>query len=408
MLSIDRDRFIETMQKQAEIGGTEAGGLHRLTLSDEDKEVRDWFLDAMEAAGLETRVDRMGNMFGRRTGTDPDASPVLIGSHLDSQPYGGIYDGALGVVAALELIRTLNDEDIETRKPIEIVNWTNEEGSRFQPAMQGSGVWTGELQLEEEYAKTDADGNTFEEELERIGYKGDTPVEPREEYDSSLELHIEQGPKLEQNDKDVGVVSGVVGLTWGAVTFYGEAEHTGTTPMHSRQDALVAAGDFITTVRRLANDLGKETVGSVGYADVSPNSINIVPEEVTATWGIRDPSDDIVEKGRERVIAVAEAVANQEGVDVEWEDRARSSSIRFPERPVSAVRHATETLEYDAMEIFSGAVHDAAKVGSVCDTAMVFAVSEDGKSHTEEEFTSWDDCYKAANTLANAAILLAE
>jgi len=396
------------MQKQAEIGGTEAGGLHRLTLSDEDKEVRDWFLDAMEAAGLETRVDRMGNMFGRRTGTDPDASPVLVGSHLDSQPYGGIYDGALGVVAALELIRTLNDEDIETRKPIEIVNWTNEEGSRFQPAMQGSGVWTGELQLGEEYAKTDADGNTFEEELERIGYKGDTPVEPREEYDSSLELHIEQGPKLEQNDKDVGVVSGVVGLTWGAVTFYGEAEHTGTTPMHSRQDALVAAGDFITTVRRLANDLGKETVGSVGYADVSPNSINIVPEEVTATWGIRDPSDDIVEKGRERVIAAAEAVANKEGVDVEWEDRARSSSIRFPERPVSAVRHATETLEYDAMEIFSGAVHDAAKVGSVCDTAMVFAVSEDGKSHTEEEFTSWDDCYKAANTLANAAILLAE
>jgi len=178
--------------------------------------------------------------------------------------------------------------------------------------------------------------------------------------------------------------------------------------MHTRQDALVAAGDFITAVRRLANDLGKDTVGSVGYADVSPNSINIVPEEVTVTWGIRDPSDDIVDEGRDRVIAAAETAANQEGVDFEWEDRARLSSIRFPERPVSAVRRATETLKHDAMEIFSGAVHDAAKVGTGCETAMVFAVSENGKSHTEEEFTSWDDCYKAANTLANGAVLLAK
>ena len=407
-IQIDRSRFIETMQTQADIGGTDNGGLHRLTLSDTDKEVRDWFLNAMEDAGLETRIDEMGNMFGRRSGTDPDADPILVGSHLDSQPYGGIYDGALGVIAALEFVRTLNDDNIETSHPIEIVNWTTEEGSRFQPAMQGSGVWTGELDLETEYDKTDADGNRFEDELERIGYKGDVPAEPTTEYDASLELHIEQGPKLENNEKDVGVVTGVVGLTWGAVTFHGAAEHTGTTPMHDRQDALVAAADFITMVRRLGGTLGKETVASVGYADVSPNSINIVPEEVTVTWGIRDPSDSVVEEGRARVLEEAAAIADREGVDFEWEDRARSDSIRFPERPVAAVRDAARTLEYDSMEVFSGAVHDAAKVGSVCDTAMVFAVSEDGKSHTEDEYTSWEDCYSAANTLANAALNLAE
>nr|WP_281259286.1 hydantoinase/carbamoylase family amidase [Salinigranum rubrum] len=214
-LTLDRDRFVSTMKEQAEIGGTDGGGLHRLTLSDEDKAIRDWFAERMEEEGLETRVDTFGNMFGRREGTDPDAKPVMVGSHLDSQPFGGIYDGALGVIAALEFVRTLNDEGIETTHPIEIVNWTNEEGSRFQPAMQGSGVWAGVLDIEEEYAKTDADGAVFEEELERIGYKGDVPCEPPEEYEAYFELHVEQGPYLEENGKEVGVVTGVVGFTWG-------------------------------------------------------------------------------------------------------------------------------------------------------------------------------------------------
>jgi N-carbamoyl-L-amino-acid hydrolase len=407
-IELDEERFVATMQEQADIGGTDGGGLHRLTLSDADKRVRDWFLDAMGEAGLDTRVDRMGNMFGRRSGTDPGAEPVLVGSHLDSQPYGGVYDGALGVVAALELVRTLNDEGIGTSHPLEVVNWTNEEGSRYQPAMQGSGVWAGELDREMEYAKTSEDGDTFEAELKRIGYKGETPAEPVEPYDSSLELHIEQGPKLENNGKDVGAVTGIVGLSWGAVTFFGEAEHTGTTPMQDRQDAVVAAADLVTAIRRIPGTLGDRTVGSVGHVNISPNSINVVPEEATVTWGIRDPSDDVVARGRERVLAEAAAAADREGVDHEWADRARSSSTRFPDRPVAAVSDAAETLGYDAMEVFSGAVHDAAHTATVCDTAMVFAVSEDGKSHTEDEYTSWADCYKAANTLANATLSLAE
>ncbi|WP_137291276.1 Zn-dependent hydrolase [Natronorubrum halophilum] len=405
---IAKDRFVETMQTQAEIGATDDGGLHRLTLSDEDKAVRDWFAEQMAAAGLETRVDEFGNMFGRREGTDPDAKPVLVGSHLDSQPYGGIYDGALGVVAALELIRALNDHDVDTAHPIEIVNWTNEEGSRFQPAMQGSGVWVGAHDLETEYAATDVDGAVFEDELERIGYKGDVPCEPPEEYEAYLELHVEQGPYLEENDKQVGVVTGIVGFTWGAITFYGEADHSGPTPMHYRQDALVAAADVITQIRRIPSTLGERTVGTTGYIDAKPNSINIIPDEVTFTWGFRDPSDDVIEEARTRVLEEASAAAEREDLEWEYEDRMQAPAVTFADTCVDAVQTAADDLEYDSMQIFSGAGHDATHMHSICDTGMVFAVSENGKSHNESEYTSWDDCYAAASTIANAAVTLAE
>jgi N-carbamoyl-L-amino-acid hydrolase len=406
-IALDRNRFVETMQYQAGIGGTENGGLHRLTLTDTDKEVRDWFLEQMEAAGLEITIDEFGNMFGYREGTDPDAGTVLVGSHLDSQPYGGIYDGQLGTIAALELVRTLNEEGIETEHPIEIVNWTNEEGSRFQPAMQGSGVWAGEHDLEEEYAKTDENGAVLEEELERIGYKGDVAAEPQRDYEAGLELHIEQGPYLEENDMQVGVVTGVVGFTWGAITFTGEADHSGPTPMHYRQDALVAAADVISQIRRIPDTLGERTVGTTGYIDAEPNSINIIPEEVTFTWGFRDPERTVIEEARDRVLEEAECAANREGVEWEYTDRHWTDPVQFSEQCIDAVQRAADDLGYDSMEIFSGAGHDAVHVAKEMDTSMVFAVSENGKSHTEEEFTSWDDCYAAANTIANAAFNLA-
>lgn len=405
-IEIDRKRFIETMKEQAEIGATEGGGLHRLTLSDQDEQVRDWFATQMEDEGLEITVDEFGNMFGYREGTDPDADTVLVGSHLDSQPYGGIYDGAIGVIAALELVRTLNDEGIETQHPIEIVNWTNEEGSRYQPAMQGSGVWAGEHDLEKEYAKTDEEGNIFEEELKRIGYKGETAAEPQREYDSYLELHIEQGPYLEENDADVGIVTGIVGFTWGAITFHGEADHSGPTPMHYRSDALVAAADVITQIRRIPSTLGERTVGTTGYINAKPNSINTIPEEVTFTWGFRDPNADIIEEARARVLAEAEWAAEREGVDWEYEDRMWVDPVHFADECVDAVESATERLDYNGMRIFSGAGHDATHTHKVMDTGMVFSVSENGKSHTEDEYTNWPDCYTAANTLANAAFNL--
>lgn len=406
-ISLDWDRFVETMREQAEIGGTEGGGLHRLALSENDQQIRDWFLAQMEEEGLSVRIDAMGNMFGRREGASSQADPILVGSHLDSQPFGGIYDGALGTIGALEFVRTLNDEDIDTHRPVEIVNWTNEEGSRFQPPMQGSGVWVGELDLEEEYAMTDGEGKVFEEELERIGYKGEVPCEPQTEYEAYLELHIEQGPYLEHHEKDIGVVTGMVGFVWGATTFYGEADHSGPTPMHTRSDALVAAADVITQVRRIPSSLGERTVGTVGHIEVSPNSINIIPGEVTFTWGFRDPSDGIIDEAFERVLAECEAAADREGVDWEWEERHRTASVAFPDHIVDTVESVAGNLGYDTMRIVSGAGHDAAHMASICDTGMVFAVSEDGKSHSEAEFTSWEDCYRSANTLANAAFELA-
>jgi beta-ureidopropionase / N-carbamoyl-L-amino-acid hydrolase len=406
-MTLEYDRFVDLMERQAEIGRTDDRGLHRLALSESDRRVRDWFYEQMTNANLEVRIDEFGNMFGRRDGTDPNAPPVLVGSHLDSQPNGGIYDGALGVVSALEIIHTLDDREIETEHPIEIVNWTNEEGSRFQPAMQGSGVWAGAHDLETEYAKVDSNGTSFESSLEEIDYKGDEPASPREEYEAYLELHIEQGPRLESGNVDVGVVTGIVGFTWGEVTFTGEPDHSGPTPMASRSDALVAAADLITQIRRIPGTLGDRTVGTVGYIDASPNSVNIIPGEVTVTWGFRDPSDEIVQEAYEKVLAEAEHAAEREGVAVEAHETMRAPSVEFSSQCVGAVQSAADRLEYSSTQLLSGAGHDATHLASVTDTSMVFAVSENGKSHSPAEYTSWDDCYKSANTLFNATLDIA-
>jgi N-carbamoyl-L-amino-acid hydrolase len=273
--------------------------------------------------------------------------------------------------------------------------------------MQGSGVWAGEHDLEKEYGKTDEEGIALEEELERIGYKGKTAAEPQRDYNSYLELHIEQGPYLKENDADVGIVTGIVGFTWGTITYRGEADHSGPTPMPYRNDALVAAADVTTQIRRIPSTLGERTVGTTGYINANPNSINTIPEEVTFSWGFRDPDKDIVEEARARVLAEAEWAAEREGVDWKYEDRMRVDPVYFADACISAVENATRQLGYDGMRIFSGAGHDATHTAKIMDTGMVFAVSENGKSHTEEEYTSWPDCYKAANTLANAAFDLA-
>lgn len=405
--SLDRDRFVETMQEQASIGSAGERALDRQALTDADHEIRDWFHTQLTDAGLDVRVDAVGNMFGRRPGTSPDAPTVLVGSHLDSQPNGGIYDGALGVIGALELVRSLNDHDIDTHHPVEIVNWTNEEGTRFQPAMMGSGVWAGANDLHATYAQTDRDGNTVEAELDRIGYKGATPAEPEYEYDAYLELHVEQGPRLEAAGAQIGVVTGIVGLHWGAATFTGEADHAGPTPMHHRRDALVAAADFITAARRLPGSLGPDTVVTTGALDIAPNSINIISEEVTVTWDVRDPHEDTVTTAADRLKAEAHAAADRENITVDIDDRMRTPVVDFADRCVAAVEDAATTHEYESIRFRSGAGHDAIHAASICDTGMVFAVSEDGKSHSPREYTSWDDCYAAAHTLATAAHTLA-
>ncbi len=408
-VEIDRDRLVATMETQAEIGGVEGErALDRLALTDADRRARDWLVGAMEAAGLDVRIDAVGNVFGRREGRDPDAGTVLLGSHLDSQPRGGIYDGPLGVVAALEFVRALNDADRTTRRPIEVVNWTNEEGSRFQPAMFASGVWAGAHDVETAYETTDADGVRFVDALEGIGYRGDIPAEPTHEYDSYLELHVEQGPYLDDAGADVGVVEGIVGFRWAELSFEGQADHSGTTPMHARQDALVAAADVVTAARRLPGTLGERTVGTCGVIEARPGSINVVPGEVSLTCGFRDPDDEVVARADERIRAEAAAAAEREGVAWSYEPRMRVGSVDFADRAVAAVQAAADAGGHESLRLTSGAGHDATHAAAVCDAAMVFAVSEDGRSHSPDEFTSWADCHAAAGTLADAALRLAD
>lgn len=408
MIEADKKRLVSLMTEQAEFGGTDGGGLHRLALTEEDGAAREWFRGLLDDAGLDVRIDAVGNMFGRRKGTDSDAPPVLLGSHLDSQPYGGRFDGPLGLLGALELVHVLNEEDIETTHPIEVVNWTNEEGARFQPPMMASGVWSGKYDLENVYAATDEDGITVQEALEAIGYKGTEPAEPQEEYEAYLELHIEQGPKLENNQKDIGVVTGIVGLTWTETTFYGQPNHTGPTPMHLRQDALLAAGDLITQIPRTANKLSDTTRGTVGAIEYDSEAISIVPDEVRVVWEFVDYDDDLIEEGYQRTLEEIKQIARRENVDAEWEEITRFNSVTFDDRCIQAVEDAANDLGYDSMRLHAGAGHDPMNIAEVCDTGMVFAVSENGLSHTEEEYTSWNDCYSAVNTLINAGYELAK
>lgn len=407
-LRLDQDRFVSLMKQQAQIGATETGGLHRTAISDADRAVRDWLLERMEALGLEVRIDEFGNMFGRTTGANPNASPILVGSHLDSQPNGGIYDGALGVISALELIHSIDEWEVTLEHPIEIVNWTNEEGTRFQPAMQGSGVWSGVHDIEREYQKTDAEGNRLEDELERIGYLGSSPAAPQEEYRAYLELHIEQGPSLEENETDIGVVTGIVGSRWGEIVFHGEANHAGPTPMHQRRDPLFAAADVITKIRQLSSSLGEQVVATTGRIDVEPNSINVIPAKASFTWDVRDIDDATVDEAAQLIRKEAKHVAEREGLDWEINEHMQTTAVEFDDACIDAVGQAADKLGYSSMPLTSGAGHDAIHLSTVTDTGMVFAVSEDGTSHTEAEYTSWDDCYKAASVLANAAIILAE
>ncbi len=408
-ITLDRDRFVHTMQTQAGIGDTADGGLDRVALSPADGAVRDWFASMMTDAGLSVRVDRVGNMFGRRAGRDPDAAPVLLGSHLDTQPNGGIYDGALGVVAALEFVRTLDDEEIETERPVEIVNWTNEEGTRFQPAGEASGsqVWAGNVSVEQAYETVDDDDVCFGDAIEAIGYKGDAPAEPPTRYDSYLELHVEQGPILADANKEVGVVTGAVSRSWGLITFEGAADHSGTTPMYDRQDASIAAAEVVQATRQIASTAGEQTVGTTGYLNASPNSINVVPGKATVSWGFRDPSDAVVDAAREQLLTEASTAADREGVQWSFEDRMRSTSTEFSDRCIDTVQSAADDLDCESLQLTSAAGHDAVALAPVCDVGMVFAVSENGKSHSPDEYTTWDHCYVAANTLSTAALRLA-
>ncbi len=396
-------RLQGTLEEMAKIGATPGGGVQRLTLTDEDKQARDLFVSWLKELNLAVTVDEMGNIFGKRPGRNNDLPPVMSGSHIDSQPKGGRFDGILGVMGPLEVLRTLHDNNIETERPIIIVDWTNEEGSRFAPAMVASGVWAGALERDWVYDRTDINGKRFEDELIRIGYKGPAPCKkwPVHCY---YEYHIEQGPILEKEGSLIGAPKGILCLHWYDVYLEGEANQVGPTPMEGRHDALCAAAEMILKVNELPDCMGGNMVATVGEIQNYPNSRNIIPDKVHFTVDIRSWDDDHAIKAWELVRKDFEDIAARRGCPIKIEETWRVEHSPFDEKRVQLILDSADQLGYSSLHMVSGAGHDASYMNQVCPTAMVFVPSIGGRSHVEVENTRWDDCEAGANVLLHAML----
>lgn len=402
---INGDRLLRRLHDLAQIGATPGGGVTRLTLTDEDRAGRDQLAEWMRGAGLEVRIDDVGNMSGTRPGRT-DGPPVLLGSHIDTVVRGGKYDGALGVLGALEVIETLNDLGIETHLPVALVNWTNEEGVRFEPAMTCSGLAAGRFTRDELYAKTDRGGLRFEDELRRIGYLGEKANRPLPAA-AYLELHIEQGPVLEAASVPVGVVGGIVGITWSEVTIRGQADHAGPSPMHLRHDALVAAAHVITGVERLAVDQDATAVATVGRLAIAPNVINTIPGEAVFSVDFRHRDPAVLDGQVRNLENLVERISAERGVTGTVHRFWTSEPTPFAPAAVEAVRNAVTSLDLPVHELWSGAGHDAKYVADVCPAGMIFVRSQGGLSHCETESSTPDDIIAGANVLLRAALALA-
>jgi N-carbamoyl-L-amino-acid hydrolase len=400
---IDGRRLWDLLMEMARIGATPKGGVRRLALSAVDKEARDRFRALCEAEGLTVTVDAIGNMFARREGRNPGRKPVMFGSHLDSQPSGGKFDGALGVLGGLEVIRTLNERGIETEAPLILCNWTDEEGSRFGHSLMGSGVWVGTIAPEKAYALADTAGITVGEALERIGYKGDEP--PRAfAADSYFELHIEQGPILEAEEKTIGIVTGAQAMAWYDLALTGRESHAGTTPPSRRRDALVGAARVIALVDRLMRGQGEDGRGTVGYLAVEPNSRNVVPGTVTFSAEFRHPTDAVIDALDRRFESETRAIAAEMTLDLAFTRIFRYPAQAFDAACVALVREAARRLGYPAREIVSGAGHDACAVARIIPTAMIFVPCKDGLSHNEAESILPEHAAAGAQVLFEAVL----
>ena len=404
---VDGARLWSSLMEMGEIGGTAKGGSNRQTLTDLDAEGRRLFARWCGDAGLALKVDRMGNMFARRAGTDDSLPPVVAGSHLDTQPTGGKFDGVLGVLGALEAVRTLNDLGIRTKHPIEIVNWTNEEGARFPPAMVSSGVFAGAFSEDYAYSRTDPEGKLFGEELQRIGYQGPEPVGGRK-LKAYYELHIEQGPILEDEGVDIGVVTHGQGLKWIEVAIEGYESHAGTTPMPRRRDAGLGAARMIELVRATALAHAPLAVGTVGRLVVHPCTRNIIPGRVELTIDIRHPEAAVLGDMLKRLVEGSETIAKEAGLTIGIEEAFAFDPVPFDKGCVDAVRRAAERLGYSHRDIVSGAGHDACYIARIAPTAMIFCPCEKGISHNEEERITPDWAKAGTDVLLHAMLETAE
>ena len=406
-LTIDADRLWDGLMEMAKIGPGVAGGNNRQTLTDEDGVGRSLFKQWCIDSGCSVGVDEMGSMFARREGADPDALPVYVGSHLDTQPTGGKYDGVLGVLGALEIVRTLNDFGIRTKHPIVVTNWTNEEGTRFAPAMLASGVFAGVHDLDWAYDRTDAEGKRFKDELERIGWMGEEKVGAREMH-AFFELHIEQGPILEHEMKDIGVVTHGQGLSWTQVTVSGRDSHTGSTPMPMRRNAGLGMARILQLVDEIAWSHKPNAVGAAGHIEVHPNSRNVIPGKAVFTVDFRSPELDVIRDMEKRLHAEARDICSELGLSVEFEKVGGFDPVEFDSGCVSAIRNAAERLGYSHRDLISGAGHDACWINRVAPAAMVMCPCVDGLSHNEAEEISKEWAEAGANVLFHAVLETAE
>ncbi|KQY15235.1 Zn-dependent hydrolase [Rhizobium sp. Root482] len=402
-MRVNADRLWTSLMDMAKIGPGIAGGNNRQTLTDEDGEGRRLFQTWCEEAGLAMGVDRMGTMFATRAGTDPDALPVYIGSHLDTQPTGGKYDGVLGVLAGLEVVRTMNDLGIRTKHPIVVTNWTNEEGARFAPAMLASGVFAGVHSLDYAYDRKDPEGKSFGDELKRIGWLGDEEVGARKMH-AYFEYHIEQGPILEAEEKQIGVVTHCQGLWWLEFTLTGREAHTGSTPMNLRVNAGLAMARILEMVQDVAMSEQPGAVGGVGQVFFSPNSRNVLPGKVVFTVDIRSPDKAKLDRMRSKIEAEAPKISDALGVGCSIEAIGHFEPVTFDPTLVTAVRTAAEKLGYSHMNLISGAGHDACWAAKVAPATMVMCPCVGGLSHNEAEDISREWASAGCDVLFHAVV----
>lgn len=404
-LQIDSARLWGTIHETAKFGATPKGGVRRLTLGPEDKQVRDWFRDACEAAGCEVHVDALGSMFALRKGRDMSKAPIGLGSHLDTQPTGGKFDGILGTLAALEVVRTLNDAGIETELPICIANWTNEEGSRFAPAMMASAAYVGDFTTDDILVRKDIDGVTVGEALDSIGYRGASPV-GKQKFTSFVELHIEQGPILEAEGKTIGVVDSGQGVLWYDGQITGFESHAGSTPMTLRRDALATLSEIVLAVERIAGGFGPKAVGTIGEAVIASPSRNVIPGAIAFTVDMRSADADIMDHLHTSLMDAAAAIAAHRKVEVKLEKVWHKPPTHFDKTLVNAVEAAAAALGYSHRRITSGAGHDACNLNTIMPAAMVFVPCKDGISHNELEDATQADCTAGANVLLHTVLAL--
>ena len=405
-LRVDGQRLWDSIMAIGKIGPGEQGGSCRLALTDEDREGRDLFIRWCEAIGCSIRIDDMGNIFARRAGHSNDLAPVVAGSHLDTQPHGGKFDGIYGVLAALEALRTLHDNNVTTKAPLEAVVWTNEEGSRFAPAMIASGVYAGLFEKDYAWAITDSDGKSLGDELKRIGYMGDMTCGSNP-IGALVEAHIEQGPILEAENRQIGVVIGGQGQRWFDLTLKGQDSHAGSTPMPGRRDALVAAAEIVSMVKLLALEYAPYGVGTVGQMSVMPNSRNTIPGEVFLTVDIRNPDDAVLAEMTQKFKVCVTDCVDELGVECDIEEIWHCPPVKFDTNCIAAVEHAAQTLGYSNQRIVSGAGHDACQVCQVAPTSMIFVPCAGGLSHNEQESAEPADLEAGCNVLLHAMLALA-